>query len=205
MLPCGNNKNGIMGLSLTQVGLLLATGILLSIVLTFVFCNDWHRTAELQNQASSFSHFLFDIDSSFFERRDVFQFSQKEYPYLIVISPESILISAKGSWRSTLIVTQRFLVSPWLRMFELNWTTGDDLHRYLNTTYGHWGTQVDPISSEQFSSLCQEQQNSTMYYTFYPLEITIWEPVWIEKVTIFYSQTESYDFLLLYQASAISI
>jgi hypothetical protein len=187
------------------VGLLLATGMLLSIVLSFVFFNDWQRTAELQNQASSFSNFLLDVDASFFERRSLFQFSQKGYPYRIQLSTGSIQITAKGSWQNNLIVMQRFLVSPWLRTFESNWTTGDDLHSYLNTTSGHWGTGVDPISAEQFDILLQDQQNATMYYALNPMEITLRESVWIEKITVYYSPSNSYDFLLLYKDSKVSI
>jgi hypothetical protein len=190
-----------MGLTLSQIGLFLATGILLTVVFSLVFSNDWQRTAELQSQASSFSNVLGDIDNNFFEQTTRFQFSVKEYPYFVKISTEYIVISAKGSWDSTLIVTKRFIIKPWPRLPSQNWTTGEDLHTYLNQTCGHRGTENDSIPAENFTHLCQEQNNITAFYALHPLEIRIKEPVFVEKVTIFYNQTKRHDFLLIYQVS----
>lgn len=188
-----------MGFTLTQVGLILATAILLTVVLSFVFSNDWQRTAELQSQASSFSNLLGDIDNSFFEQTSRFQFSHTNYAYSMTISTEYILMTAKGSWNSDLIVTKKLLTPPWPRLPQQNWTTGEDLHTYLNRTCGHRGTQNDSISSENFTQLYQELNNTVSFFASHPLEILIKEPIFIEKVTIFYDQTKRHDFLILYQ------
>lgn len=199
MLRWLSDTHSIMGVTLSQIGLFLATGILLTVVVSLVFSNDWQRTAELQSQASSFANVLGDVDTSFFERRTCFQFSLKEYPYFTRISTEYIVLIAKGSWQSSLTVTQRFLIEPWPRLPSQNWTTGDDLHRYLNRTCGHWGTEHDSISTENFTLLCQEQHNSSAFFALRPLEIRMNEPVYVEKVTIFYDQYRHRDFLLVYQ------
>jgi len=188
-----------MGLTLTQVGLILATGILLTVVLSLVFSNDWQRTAELQSQASSFSNLLGDVDNRFFEQTSRFQFSHTDYAYSVSISTEYILITAKGSWDGDLIVTKKLFSPAWLRLPQQNWTTGEDLHTYLNRTYGHRGTQNDSIHSENFTQLYQELNNTISFFASHPLEILIKEPVFIEKVTIFYDETKRHDFLLLYQ------
>jgi hypothetical protein len=190
-----------MGLTLTQIGLLLASGILLTVVFSFVFSNDWQRTAELQAQASSFSNLLGDIDNSFFEQTTRFQFSHTDYTYSVKISTEYIVITSKGFWDGDLIVTKRLLLRPWPRIPQQNWTTGEDLHNYLNRTCGHRGTENDSMPAENFTQLCQEQNNTISYLALHPLEILIKEPVFIEKVTIFYDQTKRHDFLLLYQLS----
>jgi hypothetical protein len=199
ILRCSNDTKGIMGLTLTQAGLILATGILLTVVLSMVFSNDWQRTAELQSQASSFSNLLGDIDNSFFEQSSRFQFSHTTYPYSVTISTEYILIAAKGPWGGDLIVTKKILFPPWPRLPQQNWTTGEDLHTYLNRTCGHRGTQNDSIPSENFTQLYQEQNNTVSFFALHPLEILIKEPVFIEKVIIFYDQTKKHDFLLIYQ------
>jgi hypothetical protein len=199
MLRCRSNTSSMMSLTLTQIGLLIATGVLLSIVLSFVFSNDWQRTAELQAQMSSISNLLNDIDNSFFERTSMFQFSHEDYFYSVRISTEYIVVTAEGSWQNNLIVTKKIPTCPWPRTTQQNWTTGDDLHSYLNESCHHQGTQDDPISSENFTHLFQEQNNTTAYYAMHPLGILINEPVFIEKVTIYYDQTKRHDFLLLYQ------
>jgi hypothetical protein len=188
-----------MGLTLTQVGLLVATVILLTVVLSFVFFNEWERTAELQSQASGFSSLLGDIDTSFFEKTSRFLFAHAEYRYSVSISTQYILIRSKGSWGGELVVTKKLLIPPWPRLSNQNWTTGEDLHMYLNRTCGHQGTQNDSIPPGNFTQLCLEQNNTVSFYALHPLEIQIIKPVYIEKVTIYYNQTKKHDFLLLYQ------
>lgn len=189
----------MMDLTLTHIGLTIATGILLVIVLSLIFTNDWQRNAELQSQASSFSNLLSDVENSFFEQIHRFQFPQKSYAYSVMISIEYIRITTKSAWAGDLIVTEKLLASPWFPLPQQNWTTGDSFHTYLNTTYGHHGTQNDSLSLENFTNLSQGQHNMTMYFALHPLEICINEPVFIEKITIFYNQTTRQDFLLLYQ------
>jgi hypothetical protein len=169
------------------------------VVLSIVFSNDWQRTAELRAQASSFSNLLGDIDNSFFEQTSRFQFDHTDNAYTVTISTEYILIIEKGSWDGDLIVTKKLLTPPWPRLPQQNWTTGADLHTYLNGTCGHRGTQNDTISSEYFIQLYQELNNTVSFFASNPIEIKIKEPVFIEKVTIFYDSTKRHDFLLLYQ------
>jgi hypothetical protein len=194
-----NDTNSIMGLMLSQIGLFIATGILLTAVFFLVFSNDWQRTAEIQSFASSFSHLVEDIDSCFFENTTRFLFPSKNYAYTVKLSTEYIVISAKGFWDTDLFVSERFLIQPWPRSSHQNWTTGEDLHEYLNTTCGHRGTKNDSISSVNFTQLSQEQNTTISFYALNPLEILIREPVFLEKVTIFYDGEKKHDFLLMYQ------
>jgi len=199
MLRCRNDDAGIIDLTLTQIGLTIASGILLIIVLSLVFSNEWQRTAELQSQANSLSNLLADIENSFFEQTHRFEFSHKDYGYAVTISTEYLRITAKGAWSGDIIITKKLLTTPWFHPPEQNWTTGEDLHSYLNKTYGHRGTQIDALSAENFTEFSQDQKNITAYFAVHPQQIRVNEPVFIEKVTIFYNQTERDDFLLLYQ------
>jgi len=189
----------MMGLTLTQIGVFLATGILLTIVVSLVFSNDWQRTAELQSQASSFANLLGDVENSFFERTFRFQFTRKEYPYGAQISTDYLVLSAPGSWQHNLTITHRLLPTPWLRLPSQDWTTGADLHAYLNQTCGHWGTEQDAIPPENFSSLYDEYNSTAAFFALHPLELCMKDPVYVEKVTIFYQHHEHQDFLLIYQ------
>jgi len=199
MLRYTTDTHAIMGLSLSQLGLFLATGILLTAVISFVFLNNWERTNELRSYESSFSALLEDIDSSFLKNSTMFQFPETTYPYKVHLSSEYIVISTKGFWDSRLQMTKRFLVRPWVRSSTQNWTTGNDLHEYLNITYGHRGVQDDVISLQNFTQLQLEQNASSSYYALHPLEIFTYYPVIIEKVVLFYDTGQSFDVLLVYQ------
>jgi hypothetical protein len=194
-----NNTHGIMDLSLSQIALFLATGILLAVVLSFVFFNNWQRTNELQSSSSSFSTLLEDMDKLFYENTTRFDFPEKTYHYTIQLSSEYIFASTKGFFGDDLHVAERFFIHPWIQSSRENWTTKSDLHDYLNTSYGHYGTQDDPIPFENFTELHQEQNTSAAYYALHPLEILLHEPIFIKKVTIFYGQEQKYDVLLVYQ------
>ena len=194
-----NNTQGIMGLSLSQIALFLAIGILLASVLSFVFFNNWQRTNELRSFSHRFSSFLEDMDYLFYENATRFEFPEKTYPYTIQLSSEFIIASAKGVLGNDLHVVERFVIRPWIRSSPQNWTTGENLHDYLNTSYDHRGSQDDPISLENFTVLHQQQNTSASYCALHPSEILLHEPFFVEKATIFYGQGQRYDVLLVYQ------
>lgn len=199
MWRCSNDTHGILSLPLSQIGLFLATGILLSAVLSLVFFNNWQRTSDLKSFSSSFSSLTEDMGILFFENKTKFQFPERTYPYKIQLSSEYIGIVAKGFWGSDLHMTERLHRQVWIRSPVQNWTSGDDLHEYLNQTYGHHGEIDDLLPSENFTTLLQEQNTSVVFYSLQPLEIIIREPLFLEKVTIFYGEGQKQDFLLVYQ------
>jgi hypothetical protein len=193
------STHGIMGLSLSQIGLFLATGILLTAVLSFLFFNNWQRPDELRSCSCSFSTLLEDMDALFFEHTTHYQFPTKPYPYSIYLSSEYIIAMTTGPLGNNLCVTERFLVRPWIRFSLQNWTTGDELHEYLNTSYGHFGTVDDTISFNNVTQLRQEQNASLSFYALHPLELLLSHPVMIENVIIYYDAGQAYKILLVYQ------
>jgi hypothetical protein len=198
MLPCRKDTRGFVDFTLSYVGLFLATGILLTIVFSLVFFNDWQRTAELQSLASSFSNQLEELNYLFFENMIIFQFPKKNYVYHVQVSTEYIMIYAKGSWNTNLFIRHRFITRPWPRLPTWNWTTGEELHLYLHQSCGHHGTINDPIPAGEFLRLLKEQNTTISFFTLQPLELQI-KPVVLEKVSIYYDSDNKQDFLLIYQ------
>lgn len=199
MLPLRRDTTGVLDVTLTHIGLFIVTAILLTVVMSFIYSNEWQRTDELQSIATSFSNLLMDIDSIFFENTTLFQFPEKEYPYNVSLSTEYIRISSKGAWGNELVVTHKFMIRPWPRDTDQNWTTGVDLHAYLNKTYGHFGTENDSISSVNLSDICDKLNTTIVHFAAHPLELINQTPVYVEKVTIFYDSQNKHDFLLVYQ------
>ncbi len=194
-----NDTRGILSLTLSQIGLFVATGILLSAVFSLVFFNSWQRTDELKSFTSNFSFLTGDMDILFFENKTKYQFPEKSYPYKLYLSSEYIAAFSKGILGTDLHVTESLQRRVWVRSPLRNWTTGDDFHEYLNRTFGHRGEKDDLLPSKNFSALLQEQNASMVYYALQPLEIITFEPVFLEKVTIFYGNGQKHDFLLAYQ------
>ncbi len=195
------NKQAIMGFTLSQIGLIIASAILLSAVFSLVFANDWQRKAELENIATSFSTMVEAMDSRFFENTTSFSFPEKNYYYTVSISTEYITISAKGNKDNTLSIKERFLVKPWPQDKSLIWVGGHDLHEYLNTTFGNTGYLLDPIQDVDNvkNYLAAEFESAKSSLALNPLNIVTTKTVYLDKTCIYYKDDEKQDFIFLYQ------
>ena len=130
MLRFIKNSYGIMGLTLSQIGLIIATGILLTAVFSMIFLNDWQRNAELKNIATSFSTTVEGMDTRFFENTTEFHFPDKTYYYNVSISTEYIIVSSEGNQNNKLSIKERFIAKPWPWTTNQTWKTGKELHNY---------------------------------------------------------------------------
>ena len=200
MLKFIKNSQGIMGLTLSHIGLFIATGILLAAVCTLIFYNNWQRTEELRAITQSVSTLIQDMDARFFENTTLFQFPTKNYQYSIELSTEYIVLSAKGYWGNDISVKERFIIHPWPRNRTANWTTGNELHGLLNETYGHNGTKEDPISLMNLTDLENEKKASVSVLALKPLELAVDAPLYVEKISTFDDMGGRHDFILMYQS-----
>ena len=193
------DNHGIMGLTLSQIGLIIATGILVAAVFSIIFLNDWQRNAELKNIATSFSTIVEGMDTRFFENTTEFHFTEKPYYYNVSISTEYITVTSKGNQNNKLSIKERFLIKPWPRPSDQTWKTGEELHSYCRDTYGHSGTISDRITHDDLNELNNYKNTTSIDLASNPFYICTNKPVYIEKVIIYYGITEKQDFLLIYQ------
>lgn len=199
MLHCRKDTAGVIELTLPSIGLFLASAILLTVVFSVVFSNDWHKKAELESLASDVSNLLLDLDTLFFESEHSFHFPEKPYVYRVFFSTEYIALSTQGLGGTSLFTTKRLLITIWPRLPTQNWTTRSDLHSYLNETYGHQGVLDDPLTSENFTRFLEGLTLTVPSFALQPFEILMRKPVVIEKVRVYYEPGMNHDFLLLYQ------
>lgn len=188
-----------MGFTLTSVGLLIASGILLIVVCSLIASNPWQETEELHAVARNVATRVQDMDSRFYENTFVYQCPLRTYQYTIQLSTEYVTVSAKNIWGETLSVKERFIVHPWPRNDTMNWTTGYELHCFLNETYGHWGTSEDPLPLMNLSEFENDRENCTTRLASYPLSMRVTTPLYFEKVSLFDDAGEKHDTVLLYQ------
>lgn len=193
------DNHGIMGLTLSQIGLILATGILVAAVFSIIFLNDWQRNAELKNIATSFSTIVEGMDTRFFENTTEFHFTEKSYYYNVSISTEYIIITSEGNQNNRLSIKERLLNKPWPRPSGQTWKTGEELHNYCLNTYGHSGTISDPITQDDRGQLEEYNVASCMDLALNPLHIRANKTVFFEKVIIYDDTSEKQDFVLIYQ------
>ena len=214
------NDRGIMGLTLSQIGLFIAVGILLAAIFSLVFLNDWNRNAELKNIATSFSSMVENMDVRFFEDTTSFSFPN-ENQYNVSISTEYIIVRSQGNLNDVLSVKERFLVRPWPQSKRSPWVGGIGLHNYLkgylhNDDTHDWvnnsGNISDPITTDDISFvknyLFSLQENVNKSLALNPLYIFTNKIVYIDKAIIYYDNNndgiwndgdEKQEFVFVYQ------
>ena len=201
MLRFTKDDNGIMGLTLSQIGLMIATGILIAAVFSLVFQNEWQKEAELQNIATSFSTMIEGMDTRFFENTADFHFPDKGYYYNVSISTEYITVSTKGNLGSDISIKECFLVKPWPKSKGSIWMNGTTLHDYLKDNFGNSGNISDPIQNvdDVREYLYTEWENVTKSLALEPLYISTDKTTYIEKICIYYEDGEKQDIVVTYQ------
>jgi len=207
------NKKAVMSLTFLHVGLIIATGILLSAVISVVFLNDWQKKADLENIASGFSTLVQGMDTRFFENVTMFYLPDKNYDYNISISTEYVTVDTSGNWFNTLSIKHRFLKKPLLNRNYKEWITGKNFHSFLNDTYGCFGNETDPVMSTDVDLVKDEIKSifeqANFSFSADPFYLEIEKPVYIEQVFIFYDldgdnewdkeNDEKQSFVLVYQ------
>jgi len=184
------NNKGIMGLTLSHIGLFIATGILLSAVFSFIYLNDYYRKEDLDNIGQSFSTMVEAMDTNFFENKTKFFFPEKDFTYHISISTEYIIVESDGNWNNIVSSKNNFLIKPCLRKNNSNWTSGKELHIFIKDKYGYSGNQTDTIQSDKVKSvknyLNTIRKKTNLTFALNPLIIDVDKPVFIEKTYVFY-------------------
>jgi hypothetical protein len=188
------NNQAFMSLTFSQIGLIIATGILLSAVFSAVFLNDWHKNSELNNISSHFSTLIEGMDTCFFENKKTYYFPDKDYEYNAFISTEYITLIAKGNWDNIISNKIKIVKKPFICGAESNWSSGEEFHVFLNDTYDKFGNETHPIFKKDINSvkkmISNDFENMSYFYSTNPLEFDIYKPVEIEKIYIFYDNND---------------
>lgn len=194
-----NNTNAVLGITWTEIGLFLASGILLTAIISALFFNDWYKTAELNEISNKFSLMLEGTDTQFYENCSIFYYSDTHYPYTITLSTQYLVLTTNSLFGGSLSVTTELVIKPWPRTENQPWYSHDNFHNYLNTTFGHYGTDEDPLNITIFQQVFQEWNTTRETLALHPLTLLVNEPVYIDKVILYYDHVHHQDFLLIYQ------
>ncbi len=201
MLKFIENDSGILGLTLSQIGLVVASMVLIAAVFSFVFQNDWKKEAELENIASEFSTTVECMDSKFFENVELFVFPDKKYCYNVSISTEYISVASELNNGDEFLVRERFLVQIWPQKKDSTWIGTDELHKYLKDTFGNSGNFTDPVlnASVVKSYLATKFTNDAADLASNPLYVTTDKAVLVDKAIVYYNDGEKQGFTFVYQ------
>jgi len=205
-----NDNRGAISWLLTQIGLMLAAGVLLGAIASLTFYSDWQKEAEAKNIASNFAAAVESMDLKEFQGQTIYMFPQKNYHYEVEISKDYITVMREGGTTTDKIVgRERLIIKPYIRPAGRNWkwNGSEELHDFLKNEYGHSGCVDDAFPENQKDIITNYMKNELSHtateLASNPLRITnIDEPVFIEKTFIYFRDSgnlEREGFVIVHQ------
>jgi len=181
-----------MELSLTSLGLMIASCILFAAVFSLLFLQDRDTTLELSGIASRFCTEVNNMDLMFLENSTQYYFPVHPQ-YTISLSTEYIHLSQPRSQNKNVTILRQFLIHPLPCNHSLNpdWSSGDQFHNnFLLSCYHHTGSRHDPIDYANISRVQQYLYNLTLSLqktlSTFPLMVEKQKPVVLEKIMVYY-------------------
>ena len=210
------NKRGVISWLLSQIALLIATGILLASIASLTFYNDWKKEAELKAIADEIATFIETMDLKETENSTTLILPLKSYYYKVNISTEYISVMRKdGTIKKKIKVVEPLIIKPFVLNKSLNpeWQSKEELHEWLeeytkqkyNKKYS--GTSNNPLPSEKRSEIKKELDKRlnkiSKIVARQPLEIDVNKPLYIEKAIIYFEDVnknlETIGLVIVYQ------
>ena len=190
MLKFISNKKAVMGLTLSHIGLFIATGIIVSAVFSFIYLNDYNKKAELDNLGNSFKVLVEAIDTKFFENQTKFFFQDLDYDYKVFVSTEYITVESNGNWNNILSSKTSFLKKSLIRHNEPLWKSADEFHNHLFVNFECYGNKSCPINLTKIDDVKEyidsEKFHANYFYSKNPFKLNLNKPVLVEKAYVFY-------------------
>jgi hypothetical protein len=201
MLRFGADCHGVVGLSLANLGLFLASGLLLAFIVGGVYGGFWERSAELRTTASSLNTCVETLSAAYDETKSTIEIPRVPTLTLVSCSSQFLHLTTTASFGAFVSVTDQWRISVWPRP-NGSWQSGGDLHKWLNMTFGHDGSVQDPVTSSVLENLTKDQQDCAKTLALEPFVFDAARPLIVEKVFVYADNGERGAFMVLYQTDS---
>ena len=189
-----DDNRGVISWLFTQIGLMLAAGVLIGSIASLTFYSDWQKEAEAKNIASNFAAAVESVCLKEFPGNITYLFPQKSYNYEVEISTDYITVARGGGTTTDKIASrEKLIIKPYVRPAGRgwNWNNSEELHAFLKNEYGHSGYVDDVFPKYQkdpvISYLRGELSITAAKLASNPLCVTNTdEPIFVEKTFVYF-------------------
>jgi len=193
-----DDTRGIIAWLISQIGLLLAAGVLIASIASLTFYSDWQKEAEAKAIASEIATAIETMDLKSESNITPYVFPFKIYHYNVTISTEYVTVMREGggTFTSTIRAREALLIKPFIRpaAWNLAWNTTEELYDFLCLNYGggqYAGNETHPFlfrDKERVKQyLCEELSRTAPVLARQPLRIEDTnEPIFLEKALIYF-------------------
>ncbi len=198
------DQRGAIAWLLSQIGLLLAAGILIGAIAGLTFYSDWEKEAAAKNIASHFATSIESVALKEFPGKTKYMFPQKDYPYRVNLSTDYVTVSRGGGMINDQIVArEELLIHPWP---DPPMSSGKGAIRVYNYFGENTGSPRQDGSNRQkavpASAVDREFTSAKTTLASDPLTIDVDKPVYIEKMFIYTEEgtdTSREEYVIVYQ------
>lgn len=190
-----HDKRGIVSWLLNQIGLLVATGILLGAIISLLYSTEWQRKAEIENIASDFASVIQSVSLKEFPEKITYRFPEKRYNYEIEISTDYITLRIDDEG---ITVKKKMYFSPWINPPCLDGYGSKGFFNYLSNKYGKGNNGSSPQNSISLCYIEKEFNFTARELALNPFIVDVKRPVYIEKILLYTEEGER-DYVIIYQ------
>lgn len=196
------DTRGIVAWLISQIGLLLAAGVLIASIASLTFYSDWQKEAEAKAIASEIATRIETMDLRSENNITLLSLPFKNYHYNVTISTEYVTVKrAGGTFTDVIAARESLLIKPFIRpaAWNLAWNTSEELYDFLRREYGGGqyagnDTYPFPLSNETTVNRVKQYFSDELARTApelarQPLLIEdINEPLFLEKALIYFEK-----------------
>lgn len=194
-----SDRKGIITWLLTQIGLLIATGILLASIASLAFYSDWQKEAEAKEIASKLATAIESMDLKEFPERMAYIFPDKDYRYEVYVSTDYVTVKRyDGRINKKIVAREELLINPWPNPPLIGGDSVKGFYNYLESIYkpGYDGSSPQKMMQKDMVENAFEDKRKELAKD--PFNVDLNKPLYIEKVFV-YTNGGKEEYVILYQ------
>ena len=193
------DRRGVVTWLLTQIGLLIAVGVLMASIASLAFYSDWEKAAEAKVMVSNFATFIEFMDLREFPEKITYLFPEKDYYYEVYISPDYVTIKRyDGKFEKEIVVRKPLLIHPWINPEMLNEKGAKGFYTYIGSLLGENHDGSSPSRKAESDIINEKFKEALKKYAVTPLKLDTNSPVYLEKMIV-YTEEGRKEYVILYQ------
>ncbi|MDD3492174.1 MAG: hypothetical protein PHU95_02740 [Candidatus Thermoplasmatota archaeon] len=198
-LKLWNDRRGFASWLLSQMGLLLAAGVMMGAIAGVTLYSDWEKKMEASNLASHLATAVECMDLHTFPGKKALLVPPLEYPCRITMSTDYVTVSRSDSLMGRNITARKSLIiRPWVDPPQVDEHGAPGLYNYLAGVCGpdndgashHQKAPIDAV--ERARSLTSKRLAAR------PFILNHLKPVYIEKAFVHTTEGRK-EYVLVYQ------
>lgn len=201
-----DDERGAIAWLLSQIGLLLAAGVLIGAIAGLTFYSDWEKEAETKNIASHFATTVESVSLREFPGRTKYMFPLKDYTYNVTVSTDYVTVRRGGALTGGNITAhEEMLVHPWPGPPLSGGYGAEGLYNYFGSIYGSDNNGSSRDTPVNVTAVEGEFSHTKTALASHPFAIDIDRPVYVEKMFLYVYENndpddvEREEYVIIYQ------